>query len=230
MTSAFGTPGSIEATTALLQAELPRLEAHQQILEKDLATVTERLESVRTALSALHGLSLAPYVAEPAVSADDASAAAPSASGGAAAATVPEAEPTAEQTSPTEQTPAPARRKSRKAGPDTNRATGASRKGKTDEPKEQKHRPVKGGAAKESAPAVQDKAVEDKHPSGLTEQVVEILSKAGDAPVRARDVAQALGRDDTPGSINAVRSTLDRLVATSRAHRAGRGLYQSPGN
>ncbi|MFJ4851738.1 MULTISPECIES: hypothetical protein [unclassified Streptomyces] len=61
----------------------------------------------------------------------------------------------------------------------------------------------------------------------LTEQILEYLSTLGDAEVRARDVAAALGRDATAGSINAVRSTLDRLVGNSRAVRAGRGLYRA---
>lgn len=62
---------------------------------------------------------------------------------------------------------------------------------------------------------------------GFTEQVIAVLTGNSGAVLRARDVAEALGRDGTAGSINAVRSTLDRLVATSRAHRVGRGLYQA---
>ncbi|MFF7216611.1 hypothetical protein ACFZAU_39810 [Streptomyces sp. NPDC008238] len=61
----------------------------------------------------------------------------------------------------------------------------------------------------------------------LTEQIVEFFERAGDAEVRARDVAAALGRDGDSGSINAVRSTLDRLVGASRVDRAGRGLYRA---
>ncbi|MFD7705897.1 hypothetical protein [Streptomyces sp. NPDC059786] len=61
----------------------------------------------------------------------------------------------------------------------------------------------------------------------LTEQILEYFAEAGDADVRARDVAAALGRDTDSGSINAVRSTLDRLVGTSRIRRAGRGLYRA---
>ncbi|MFF5551529.1 hypothetical protein [Streptomyces olivaceoviridis] len=61
----------------------------------------------------------------------------------------------------------------------------------------------------------------------LTEQILEYLSLAGDVDVRARDVAAALGRDTDNGSINAVRSTLDRLVGASRARRTGRGLYRA---
>ncbi|MEW2044298.1 hypothetical protein [Streptomyces sp. NPDC005476] len=61
----------------------------------------------------------------------------------------------------------------------------------------------------------------------LTEQIVAYFAKVGDAEVRAREVAAALGRDADSGSINAVRSTLDRLVASSRIERAGRGLYRT---
>ncbi|MEV6655413.1 hypothetical protein [Streptomyces sp. NPDC051219] len=61
----------------------------------------------------------------------------------------------------------------------------------------------------------------------LTEQILEYFATVGDANVRARDVAASLGRDADSGSINAVRSTLDRLVGTSRIHRTGRGLYRA---
>ncbi|MDX2910217.1 hypothetical protein PV517_16070 [Streptomyces griseiscabiei] len=61
----------------------------------------------------------------------------------------------------------------------------------------------------------------------LTEQIMEYFAGVGDAEVRARDVAAALGRDTDSGSINGVRSTLDRLVGTARVRRAGRGLYRA---
>ncbi|MFJ4467976.1 hypothetical protein ACIP2X_10945 [Streptomyces sp. NPDC089424] len=61
----------------------------------------------------------------------------------------------------------------------------------------------------------------------LTEQILEYFATVGQADVRARDVAAALGRDSDSGSINAVRSTLDRLVGTSRIRRTGRGLYRA---
>ncbi|KAB2977529.1 hypothetical protein F8R89_00195 [Streptomyces sp. SS1-1] len=64
--------------------------------------------------------------------------------------------------------------------------------------------------------------------SRFTEQVIAVLARNPSVALRARDVAEALGRDENAGSINAVRSTLDRLVATSRARRAGKGLYQAP--
>ncbi|WP_326624265.1 MULTISPECIES: hypothetical protein [unclassified Streptomyces] len=61
----------------------------------------------------------------------------------------------------------------------------------------------------------------------LTEQIMEYFAEVGDADVRARDVAAALGRDSDSGSINGVRSTLDRLVGASRVQRIGRGLYRA---
>ncbi|MEU2282527.1 hypothetical protein ABZ614_11440 [Streptomyces sp. NPDC013178] len=61
----------------------------------------------------------------------------------------------------------------------------------------------------------------------LTEQILDFFATTKGASVRARDVAAALGRDTDAGSINAVRSTLDRLVGSSRIQRAGRGLYRS---
>lgn len=61
----------------------------------------------------------------------------------------------------------------------------------------------------------------------LTEQIMEYFAEVGDVDVRARDVAAALGRDSDSGSINGVRSTLDRLVGTSRIQRTGRGLYRA---
>lgn len=61
----------------------------------------------------------------------------------------------------------------------------------------------------------------------LTEQILDYFAGVGDADVRARDVATALGRATDSGSINAVRSTLDRLVATSRIRRTGRGMYRA---
>ncbi|POX62901.1 hypothetical protein C3492_14625 [Streptomyces sp. Ru62] len=61
----------------------------------------------------------------------------------------------------------------------------------------------------------------------LTEQILTYFAEVADTDVRARDVAAALGRDTDSGSINAVRSTLDRLVGSSRIRRVGRGLYRA---
>ncbi len=91
-------------------------------------------------------------------------------------------------------------------------------------------------AVRETSPLVEEppvdstsrsRAPEQQQYGQLTEQIIEFFAHAGDSEVRARDVAAALGRDTDSGSINAVRSTLDRLVGTSRIRRAGRGLYRA---
>lgn len=76
-------------------------------------------------------------------------------------------------------------------------------------------------------PSARAEADEPRSYGALTEQILEYFAGVGNAEVRARDVAAALGRDTDSGSINAVRSTLDRLVGTSRVRRAGRGLYRA---
>ncbi|WP_124279941.1 hypothetical protein [Streptomyces sp. ADI93-02] len=83
--------------------------------------------------------------------------------------------------------------------------------------------------AKEDEAPVPDthRAVPEGEYGKLTENIMAYFAEAGDTDVRARDVAAALGRDKDAGSINAVRSTLDRLVATSRVKRSGRGLYRA---
>lgn len=89
------------------------------------------------------------------------------------------------------------------------------------------------GASEETGAAADDATAADRNGAAvaagnygrLTEQILEYLATTGGAEVRAREVAAALGRDESAGSINAVRSTLDRLVGASRVRRAGRGLY-----
>ncbi|MGW1882451.1 hypothetical protein [Streptomyces sp. NPDC001970] len=260
MTTAAIAADSIEATTALLEAELPQLEEQQQALEEELAAVSERLESVRSALTALSALS-ATAIPKPRTAESDAHA---GAEAGAtpvepAAETEPAPEPVAVEgtTEPapepvavegtTEPAPEPvavegtpvvddaaapqkaaAPRRTRKTSADTKK-NASSKAGDTSA--------TAGRQAKESTTAKATKAKQTRGTApaaalqdagGLTEQVIAVLARHADTPLRARDVAQSIGRDDTTGSINAVRSTLDRLVATSRAHRAGRGLYQFP--
>ena len=95
--------------------------------------------------------------------------------------------------------------------------------------------PTKPQAARAAATAAEspatagrsDEAGDGSTTYELTEQILAYFAQAGDTEVRARDVASALRRDTDSGSINAVRSTLDRLVGASRVQRAGRGLYRA---
>ncbi|MFD3531354.1 hypothetical protein [Streptomyces sp. NPDC058664] len=164
---------NLEATTAQLKAELPYLEKRRAALEEDIAAVTLRLESVRTALAALQALSAAKTAFVPGVEAE---------------AHIPAARPATDGETETAAAKVP------------NDTAAAGRKG---------------------APSLSDA-------DGLTDQVIAVLAGKAGTPMRAREVAAVIGRDGSNGAINTVRSTLDRLVATSRAHRAGRGLYQAP--
>ncbi|MFH9827137.1 hypothetical protein [Streptomyces bobili] len=87
--------------------------------------------------------------------------------------------------------------------------------------------PGEGNRAEDSHSASPDDADGSKSYGKLTEQILAYFAEAGNTNVRARDVASALGRDTDSGSINAVRSTLDRLVGQSRVRRVGRGLYRA---
>jgi outer membrane biosynthesis protein TonB len=227
---------SIATTTAMLQAELPQLEEHQQALRKELEQVTERLESVRGALTALNTLAgtTLPQPRTEVPAPTDTAVGAP---------TEPANDPTPEpapvdEALPPNDTAVPAQKKARSPRRSPRKAAAAPRRKASpkaaDEPAPKRRRTKKaiGGKATTAKTAQETAPVEaaTQDAGGLTEQVIAVLAGRPDTPLRARDVAQALGRDDTTGNINTVRSTLDRLVATSRAHRAGRGLYQAPTN
>ncbi|GAA2492448.1 hypothetical protein [Streptomyces gobitricini] len=269
--------GNIEATTALLREELPQLEQQQQALEKDLAAVTDRLGSVRSALTALEALSIGAVPAPRTEAPEEAEDAPPAATPDPTPTPTPQEAPAAE--APSAQAPEQVQEPEQKSEPKqeaepepvttkdvpaqrTARTTAAARKTTAKKPAKTaaKSRPAKKTApaqktapARKTAPAKTTKATKPakaKKPAGkaatatttdgstatpaadgnggLTDQVASILARNSDKPLRARDVAKELGRDDSTGAINTVRSTLDRLVATSRARRAGRGLYQAP--
>ncbi|GAA3830071.1 hypothetical protein [Streptomyces chiangmaiensis] len=111
------------------------------------------------------------------------------------------------------------------AAPERTQASPASADAtETSVPQEQ--RPKSGRDKERAVPAGTDADGQKKY-GMLTEQIMEYFAAVGDADVRARDVAAALSRDSDSGSINAVRSTLDRLVGTSRIQRTGRGLYRA---
>ncbi|WP_338674432.1 hypothetical protein V1460_16265 [Streptomyces sp. SCSIO 30461] len=236
MTAEVTATGSVEATTALLRAELPQLEKQQEVLQAELAVVSERLESVRGALTALSVLS-ATNLPRPRTTADEqVTRAAVRRSPEPAADTVVEQDTQAVESAPadareavaTEPSGTKSSRKARKATGATAKRTTAKAAvkqadGRRPSRKSATTRTAKRGGASAPKPA-QHAAVDG---SGLTDQVLTVLTGSSGTALRARDVAQAIGRDDSAGSINTVRSTLDRLVATSRVHRAGRGLYEA---
>ncbi|UUN25242.1 hypothetical protein [Streptomyces sp. FIT100] len=199
MVSASRAAHNIEITAESLQEDLARLEVQKQALERELAAVVAHLGSVQRALSALEVLMAGTAAVAPADVAR-AAAAAPDqtvVSPSASADVAPKTEPKARQPKGRQAAKAP-------AAHSTPSSSGAS-----------------------SASPDSTEADSQRTYGKLTEHILEYFATVGTADVRARDVAAALGRDADSGSINAVRSTLDRLVGTSRIRRTGRGLYRA---
>ncbi|MFE6854648.1 hypothetical protein ACFVDH_28115 [Streptomyces sp. NPDC057674] len=234
---------SFDATTAALEAELPQLEQLQQDLEKELAAVSDRVLSVRAALTALLALAdtAAPRAVQEQVQVQvqvQVQEADPEPK--------PKSKPKSEQEPKSEQKQAQAQAQAEseaavEAAPETvtpeeSGSVPAPRKATASRSTRERKAPPRARRGKERpsakkprvTPAPQQTPSATQGSTGLTEQVAAVLTQSPDSPMRARDVAKALGRDSSTGAINTVRSTLDRLVATSRADRAGRGLYQAP--
>ncbi|CAM5698870.1 hypothetical protein [Streptomyces canus] len=203
MVSVSHTAHNIEITAESLQEDLARLEIQKQALERELAAVVAHLGSVQRALNALEALMHG--------AAQDTSAAV-STKRSRPSAPVPAQEGTPSSESPDSATVTRGVRKQQPA---------VSRRDARDSASPAVAKTV----GRTSGPHTSGDGEDDKKYGKLTEQILEYFAGAGDAHVRARDVAAALGRDKDSGSINAVRSTLDRLVGTSRIRRTGRGLY-----
>ncbi|MFF1568208.1 hypothetical protein ACFVY1_32680 [Streptomyces sp. NPDC058293] len=198
MVSASRTAHTIESTAESLQGDLDRLELQKRSLERELAAVAAHLDTVRRAVRALESVMPGPAATAPAAESTDPRRRA------AAPSTPAAAGPGTGRTAPrgsSESTPATSRPHAR----DKKAGTRASR-------------PKNTSRSKNDADGAYGK---------LTEQILTYLSQVDDTDVRARDVATALGRTTDSGSINAIRSTLDRLVGTSRVQRTGRGLYRA---
>jgi hypothetical protein len=199
MVSVSHTAHNIEITAESLQGDLARLEIQKQALERELAAVVAHLGSVQRALEALQAVMSA--------------AAAPPAPAAAAADPGRLAEPREDTLSPAPADATGTRR----------RLPAAGRRG----PRKSASSSRSGAGNDTSRPQAAGGSDADTKYGELTEQILEYFAQAGAADLRARDVAAALGRDRDSGSINAVRSTLDRLVGTSRIARTGRGLYRA---
>jgi hypothetical protein len=206
MVSASHTAHNIEITAESLQEDLARLEIQKQALERELAAVVAHLGSVQRALNTLEALmhgAAQPQAAD--------TTAAVSTKRPRPSAPVPQQEGTSSQSADGASLTGGVQKKQ----------SAASRR----DPRDSASPAVANVVSPTPGPHTSGDGDDDKKYGKLTEQILEYFAGAGDAHVRARDVAAALGRDTDSGSINAVRSTLDRLVGTSRIRRTGRGLY-----
>ncbi|MEV5384485.1 hypothetical protein [Streptomyces sp. NPDC052721] len=210
MSAPASVASSIGSAMALLQSELAQLEEHQKVLQSqqqsiqaELALVSGNIESIRGALAALR--SVPPAVVPRPSSGEEDQRTSPNAK-----------EPDAPQ-------PAPA---ASVQPAETLTATESAHVQPSGDPVAPEEKAT--NSDRHVGPSLTALSKGVSRGSRFTEQVIAVLARNPDIALRARDVAEALGRDESAGSINAVRSTLDRLVATSRARRAGRGLYQAP--
>jgi hypothetical protein len=250
------TLSSIASTIEVLQTELPQLHGRKQELEKELASVTERLEAGQVALNSLQALVGAPVPSADPVSALPVSALPESAlpeENADIAAVQPQPQPAVEDQASAHQpeaVPAPRQASESKPrqGAKTGKATAEPKKArKTEKPQQATGRAgkstgastsakatsVKAASAKTaSAKAASEKAASEKTASekqvrtpGLSQSIVAVLAKSK-SPLRAGEVNQALGRENTNGSVNSVRTALERLTANRDVRRVGRGLYQ----
>ncbi|MFJ9097988.1 hypothetical protein ACIRJM_05705 [Streptomyces sp. NPDC102405] len=207
MVSASHTAHSIEITAESLQEDLARLEIQKQALERELAAVVAHLGSVQRALNTLEALMHGAAQPQAADTTTAVSTKRPHPS-----ARVPQQEGTPSSQSADGATLTRGVQKEQSAASRRDRRDSASPA-------------VANAVSPTPGPHTSGDGDDDKKYGKLTEQILDYFAGAGDAHVRARDVAAALGRDTDSGSINAVRSTLDRLVGTSRIRRTGRGLY-----
>jgi hypothetical protein len=229
------TRNSIASTIEVLQTEIPQLQGRKQELEKELAAITERLEAGQVALNSLQALVGAPVPSaesEPALPEENADIA--EVQQQSQQQPQPAAEDQASAPQP-EAVPAPRQASESKPrqGTKVGKATAEPKKArKTEKPRQAAGRAGKSTGASTSAKTVSAKTASVKtvpakqaRTPGLSQSIVAVLAKAK-SPLRAGEVNQALGRENTNGSVNSVRTALERLTANRDVRRVGRGLYQ----
>ncbi|MEU1631108.1 hypothetical protein ABZ746_38890 [Streptomyces sp. NPDC020096] len=221
MATTTGTYSGIASTITVLEAELPQLEDQQRELEKTLADVTQRLDVVRTALTSLKALAgaPAPLTRQADLLSEEMLDVAPTTQ------PLPAIEETTLSSEP-EAVPAPRRAsdaKVRRGVKSSTVAAGRKAARETAKPKQREGRASRKATAA-AKPAKAAPAKRTRTP-GLSKSIVAVLAKSK-KPLRAGEVNEVLGRENTNGSVNSVRTALERLVANRDIQRVGRGLYR----
>ncbi|MEU5305423.1 hypothetical protein ACH4YO_37690 [Streptomyces noursei] len=225
------TDSVLHQTIQNLEGVLPTLEEQERHLRNQLDDVVQRATSARSALEHLRVLTGAELADRQPVAAGSVAAAAPADAAGTAVqeaagdnqaadavaaapvAAEPEAEPAVEASvvpqPRTATSPRTKRRPAKKA---------AAKKPAAAKPKAKK-------AAAKRTVAEKQPVAQEKESGSLLDAALDVLKNSG-APMRPRDINEALGRESTPGQIESVRNTLDRAVKkTDLVTRPGRGTY-----
>ncbi|MFJ9615911.1 hypothetical protein [Streptomyces noursei] len=228
------TDSVLHQTIQNLEGVLPTLEEQERHLRNQLDDVVQRATSARSALEHLRVLTGAELADRQPVAAGSVAAEAPADAAGTAvqeaaganqaadavaAAPVaakpePEAEPAVEASVvPQPRTATSPRTKRRPA-----KKAAAAKKPAAAKPKAKK-------AAAKRTVAEKQPVAQEKESGSLLDAALDVLKNSG-APMRPRDINEALGRESTPGQIESVRNTLDRAVKkTDLVTRPGRGTY-----
>ncbi|QRX95405.1 hypothetical protein [Streptomyces noursei] len=219
------TDSVLHQTIQNLEGVLPTLEEQERHLRNQLDDVVQRATSARSALEHLRVLTGAELADRQPVTAGSVSAAVQEAAGDnqaadAAAAAPVAAEPETEAEPAVEASVVPQPRTA--TSPRTKRRpakkAAAAKKPAAAKPKAKK-------AAAKRTVAEKQPVAQDKESGSLLDAALDVLKNSG-APMRPRDINEALGRESTPGQIESVRNTLDRAVKkTDLVTRPGRGTY-----
>ncbi|PNE37182.1 hypothetical protein [Streptomyces noursei] len=229
------TDSVLHQTIQNLEGVLPTLEEQERHLRNQLDDVVQRATSARSALEHLRVLTGAELADRQPVTAGSVSAEAPAEAAGTAvqeaagdnhaadavAAAPVAAEPETEAEPAVEASVVPQPRTA--TSPRTKRrpakkAAAAAKKPAAAKPKAKK-------AAAKRTVAEKQPVAQDKESGSLLDAALDVLKNSG-APMRPRDINEALGRESTPGQIESVRNTLDRAVKkTDLVTRPGRGTY-----
>ncbi|MEK2478901.1 hypothetical protein [Streptomyces noursei] len=219
------TDSVLHQTIQNLEGVLPTLEEQERHLRNQLDDVVQRATSARSALEHLRVLTGAELADRQPVTAGSVSAAVQEAAGdnqaaNAAAAAPVAAEPETEAEPAVEASVVPQPRTA--TSPRTKRRpakkAAAAKKPAAAKPKAKK-------AAAKRTVAEKQPVAQDKESGSLLDAALDVLKNSG-APMRPRDINEALGRESTPGQIESVRNTLDRAVKkTDLVTRPGRGTY-----
>ncbi|REK86505.1 hypothetical protein DY245_32195 [Streptomyces inhibens] len=227
------TDSLLHQTIENLESALPELEEQERRLRGQLEDVVQRVTSARHALehlrvltgtaaphrqsSPLTTVTTAPSLAEPApleAAGDSAGQDSPRPDIPAAPETVVEPERAASAV-PKPRAAASARAEASPAKKRTGKKTAAK---KTAAPAKPKAKKVASKRAATAQPAA-------KGAGSLIDAALDVL-KNSSVPMRAREINAALGREATPGQIESVRNTLDRVAKQQKlVTRPGRGTY-----
>ncbi|WEB38448.1 hypothetical protein MOV08_03440 [Streptomyces yunnanensis] len=229
------TDSVLHQTIQNLEGALPTLEEQERHLRNQLDDVVQRATSARSALEHLRVLTGAELADRQPVTAGSVSAEAADAAGTAvqeaagdnqaadavAAAPVaagPETETEAEPAVEASVVPQPRTATSPRTKRRPAKKAAAAKKPAAAKPKAKK-------AAAKRTVAEKQPVAQDKESGSLLDAALDVLKNSG-APMRPRDINEALGREATPGQIESVRNTLDRAVKkTDLVTRPGRGTY-----